>query len=68
MFKLIDKTIGLRVSPEEEMEGLDIVEHGGNAYPDFEVSSYTTSPGFGSGGKGSGRREPAVAPVPEMGS
>jgi Amt family ammonium transporter len=37
MFKLIDKTIGLRVSPEEEMEGLDIVEHGGNAYPDFEV-------------------------------
>ena len=23
MFKLIDKTIGLRVSPEEELEGLD---------------------------------------------
>jgi Amt family ammonium transporter len=40
MFKLIDKTIGLRVSPEEELEGLDYVEHGGNAYPDFEVSSY----------------------------
>ncbi len=40
MFKLIDKTIGLRVSPEEELEGLDFVEHGGNAYPDFEVSSY----------------------------
>jgi len=40
MFKLIDKTVGLRVSPEEELEGLDFVEHGGNAYPDFEVSSY----------------------------
>jgi Amt family ammonium transporter len=40
MFKLIDKTVGLRVSPEEEMEGLDIAEHAGNAYPDFEVSSY----------------------------
>ena len=40
MFKLIDKTVGLRVSPEEEMEGLDLAEHGGNAYPDFEVSSY----------------------------
>jgi Amt family ammonium transporter len=40
LFKLIDKTIGLRVSPEEELEGLDIAEHGGNAYPDFEVSSY----------------------------
>jgi hypothetical protein len=39
MFKLIDKTVGLRVSPEEEMEGLDFAEHGGNAYPDFEVSS-----------------------------
>ena len=40
MFKLIDKTVGLRVSAEEEMEGLDFGEHGGNAYPDFEVSSY----------------------------
>ena len=40
MFKLIDKTVGLRVSPEEEMEGLDLAEHGGNAYPDFEVLTY----------------------------
>jgi len=40
MFKLIDMTIGLRVSPEEELEGLDFAEHGGNAYPDFGVSSY----------------------------
>jgi Amt family ammonium transporter len=40
MFKLIEKTVGLRVSPEEELEGLDFAEHGGNAYPDFEVSSH----------------------------
>ena len=40
LFKIIDKTIGLRVSPAEEGEGLDITEHGGIAYPDFEVSSY----------------------------
>jgi Amt family ammonium transporter len=40
LFKLIDKTIGLRVSPEEEARGLDLGEHGGNAYPDFEVSAY----------------------------
>ncbi len=40
MFKLIDYTIGLRVSPEEEVEGLDSSEHGGNAYPDFGVSSH----------------------------
>jgi Amt family ammonium transporter len=40
MFKLIDKTVGLRVTPEEEAYGLDRGEHGGNAYPDFEVSAY----------------------------
>ncbi|NLD38601.1 MAG: ammonium transporter [Desulfatiglans sp.] len=41
LFKIISKTIGLRVSPQEEAEGLDFAEHGGNAYPDFETSSYT---------------------------
>ncbi len=51
MFKLIDKTVGLRISPEEEMEGLDLAEHGGNAYPDFGISSYSGS-GF-PGGPGS---------------
>lgn len=40
MFKLIDKTVGLRVSVEEELEGLDHSEHGGSAYPDFEVVSH----------------------------
>jgi Amt family ammonium transporter len=40
MFKLIAKTVGLRVSPEEELEGLDISEHAGIAYPDFEVVSH----------------------------
>src|SRR6056297_240810 len=34
LFKVIDSTMGLRVSPEEELEGLDSTEHGGNAYPD----------------------------------
>jgi Amt family ammonium transporter len=54
LFKLIDKTVGLRVSPEEELEGLDLAEHGGNAYPDFVVSSYSGAAGF-SGGAGSPR-------------
>jgi len=40
MFKAIEKTIGLRVSPEEEANGLDSSEHAGNAYPDFAVSTY----------------------------
>ncbi|MFK5951450.1 MAG: ammonium transporter [Desulfobacterium sp.] len=37
MFKIIAATMGLRVSAEEEIEGLDFVEHGGNAYPDFKL-------------------------------
>jgi Amt family ammonium transporter len=37
LFKLIDITIGLRVSEEEERQGLDILEHGGHAYNDFQV-------------------------------
>lgn len=40
LFKLLEKTMGLRVSPEEEMEGLDLCEHGGTAYPNFEVYNY----------------------------
>lgn len=32
---LIKKTIGIRVSKEEEIAGLDIGEHGNIAYPDF---------------------------------
>ncbi len=39
LFKVIEKTIGLRVSPEEELEGLDMAEHGGVAYPDFSIST-----------------------------
>lgn len=40
VFKLIDKTIGLRVSAEEEIEGLDITEHGmASAYADFMSST-----------------------------
>ena len=41
LFKVIDATIGLRVSPEEEMIGLDISEHGGHAYNDFQTISYS---------------------------
>jgi Amt family ammonium transporter len=35
----IKLTLGLRVSPEEEMEGLDKGEHGMECYPDFVASS-----------------------------
>ncbi|GAB4389380.1 MAG: ammonium transporter [Thermodesulfovibrionales bacterium] len=36
-FKLIDATVGLRVSPEEELQGLDSYEHGTPAYPNFWI-------------------------------
>jgi Amt family ammonium transporter len=35
LFALIKHTIGLRVSKEEEMSGLDMGEHGYSAYPEF---------------------------------
>ncbi|GAB4566413.1 MAG: ammonium transporter [Haliangiales bacterium] len=34
LFKALDKFLGMRVTPEEELEGLDIVCHGASAYPD----------------------------------
>jgi Amt family ammonium transporter len=37
LFYLIDKTIGLRVTSEEELKGLDIGEHGMEAYAGFQV-------------------------------
>lgn len=45
LFKLLSMTIGLRVSPEEEIQGLDLGEHGANCYPDF-------APAVASGGYG----------------
>ncbi|NOZ68205.1 MAG: ammonium transporter [Deferribacteres bacterium] len=37
IFKLVNAVIGLRASEKEEMEGLDIGEHGNEAYPDFQL-------------------------------
>ncbi len=59
MFKIIEATIGLRVSPEEELEGLDYTEHGGNAYPDFEVLSY----GGSGSSRGAGKPDHAKSPL-----
>jgi len=41
VFKLIDLAVGLRVGREEELRGLDIGEHGMEAYGGFQV--FTTS-------------------------
>jgi len=64
LFKAIDLTIGLRVAPEEELEGLDHVEHGGSAYPDFEVSSTNTASGGLPGGPAGRQPVAALKPLP----
>ena len=41
LFFAIDKTIGLRVTSEEELKGLDIGEHGMEAYSGFQIFTTT---------------------------
>ena len=36
----LKKTVGIRVSRDEEMEGLDIHEHGMDAYADFRMNQH----------------------------
>ncbi len=59
IFGILKATMGIRVTPEEEHEGLDIGEHGMQAYPDFQQSSL-------SGGHGvmpsSGAMKSSMAP------
>lgn len=38
LFLTLKATVGLRVSEEEEIEGLDLLEHGNLAYPEFPSS------------------------------
>ena len=58
LFLLIKYTVGLRVSEEEEYLGLDIVEHGVEAYPDFGAA---VGRGLFAGGAG-GSDAPAPPP------
>jgi Amt family ammonium transporter len=44
VFKVIDLTMGMRVSPEEEVAGLDRSEHGGEAYPEFVFQEQLADP------------------------
>ena len=47
-FKLVDKVIGMRTTPEAEIGGLDIPEIGGIAYPaDFPATGPAYGPGVG---------------------
>jgi ammonium transporter, Amt family len=37
LFYTIKHTVGLRVSPQEELAGLDLGEHGATSYPEFQT-------------------------------
>jgi Amt family ammonium transporter len=37
---ILKKTVGIRVSQKEEIEGLDVHEHGMDAYPDFRLNEH----------------------------
>lgn len=58
-FMVVKAVMGLRVSAEEEIEGLDIGEHGMQAYPDFGPS--TVASGLMAATSGTGR--PATSPA-----
>lgn len=63
VFWLVTKLVsgGIRVTAEEEVEGLDLGEHGNVAYPDFQVRSGSLIPGAAAAlGHGAG----ATVPVP----
>ncbi|MGB2712193.1 MAG: ammonium transporter [Conexibacter sp.] len=45
VFAAIKATVGLRVTPEEEQEGLDIVEHGMYGYPEQFIATVELSEG-----------------------
>ncbi|WP_411031385.1 ammonium transporter [Spongiimicrobium sp. 3-5] len=40
ILSVIKKTVGIRVSKEEELEGLDLHEHGMDAYADFRMNQH----------------------------
>ncbi|MFT5752542.1 MAG: Amt family ammonium transporter, partial [Dokdonia sp.] len=40
IFIILKKTVGIRVSETEEIEGLDNHEHGMSAYPDFRLNEH----------------------------
>ncbi len=45
VFKVTDVIMGIRVSPQEELEGLDITEHGTISYPEFGTRVVNAQPG-----------------------
>lgn len=66
VFTIVKMTIGVRVSPEEEMDGLDVHEHGSPGYaPDVVATSSGKFGGSAFGFETKARVAPAPHPVQE---
>ena len=63
-WKIIAATIGIRVPAEEEIEGLDIGEHGNVAYPDFVTVTARGASAIGPAGRAV--EGSAAYPAPEL--
>ncbi len=63
-FGIIKAVMGLRVEAEEEMEGLDIGEHGMTAYPDFVIAAEAMGQGSIPGTPSGGARAASYASRP----
>jgi len=61
IFLGVKYTVGLRVSEQEELEGLDITEHGMHAYPPSLINDGLTSPSLAYGAAPSAK--PSVKPA-----
>ncbi len=66
-FLAIKATMGLRVDPDEEREGLDVSEHGMTAYPDFAATSIGGLHPMAATGSGSASYKAAALPVMKPG-
>ncbi|HHW00959.1 MAG TPA: ammonium transporter [Clostridiaceae bacterium] len=64
---ILKQTMGIRVSLEEEIQGLDIGEHGNSAYPDFAIVAPILATDNGIGDKVS-PISPVEVPKPSSGT
>jgi Amt family ammonium transporter len=62
LFKVLDLTVGLRATEEEEIEGLDVHEHGSAGYGEG-FGSWSPTPAGASFASGLGAKKPKVTPV-----
>lgn len=61
---VLKKIMGIRVSAAEEIQGLDIGEHGNSAYPDFAIVAPIMDSNIGNGAAAAAVAEAPTKPAP----